>query len=735
MNPKKPETLDITSNPNSLESRISPGEEEIQTTRERFGWFRMKKARNYSTGYENEVHDIEQGQVIRHDGSNLSPSSSMRSVANTGNISADMSASSSRISSYSSTGSEYTYERTPKAYFHRFIDSFKPFDYSQFPMYAVATSNSMISHDITTDQDPRLNPGDPSNTQKESPESASKNELAPAEFDYARLSELEKAAIVTSTAPLSKDLNARHLGLISLGGAIGTGLFIGTGECLAAAGPFGMLIVWCFVFAAVMPTMASLAELATAFPVLGAFVTFNTLFVDSSFGFAIAWNYALQWLITFPLELVAASITIEYWETDIHPAIFVTVFYIVIVVVNLFGVKGYGEVESALSIMKIIAVVGFIILSIIMVCGAAGRNRTFIGGSNWHQPQGGMFNEVNPFKNMCYSISPTAFAFAGIELFGLAACETSNPRKSIPKAMKQVFWRLFLFYIISIVMIGLLVSYKDPALIKLGSDSKLTNSGVDIKVSPFVIAIKNAEIQVLPSIFNVVIIITVLAVGNASVYGASRTLAALGALKQGPSILAYVDRAGRPIVALLVQFIMGLLCYLVALPGPLQTKNVFNWMLSLSGVSALFTYISICICHIRFRAALNFQARVASEELAYAAPLGCSWYGLISISVILVLQFWAALFPPGNGGKADAVGFLQIYLGLIVLIASYIGHKIYIKIRFGYPLTKLWLKASEIDVNNGRRNIDLDVIKQEMAEAEYERTKKNIFIRMYNILC
>lgn len=710
----------------------------------------MKKSRDYSSAYgNNAVDDIEQGQVMRHDGdSEVSPSTSVRShpsafgaeihsgSSRLHSSSASSSSSSSNASSYEA--SQITYKRTPMSYVHRFIDSFKPFDYSEFPMYAVATSNSVLSPRTTNPQDPNSpqnNPNDPSGSQKESAATNSDNNLAPAEFDYGRLSELEKAAIVTSTAPLSKELNARHLSLISLGGAIGTGLFIGTGECLAAAGPFGMLIVWCFVFAAVMPTMASLAELATAFPVLGAFVTFNTLFVDSSFGFAIAWNYALQWLITFPLELVAASITIEYWETDIHPAIFVTVFYLVIVAVNLFGVKGYGEVESALSIMKIIAVVGFIILSIIMVCGAAGRNHTFIGGSNWRAPQGGMFNEVNPFKNMCYSISPTAFAFAGIELFGLAACETSNPRKSIPKAMKQVFWRLFFFYIVSIVMIGLLVSYKDPKLIELGTNDKLSNSSVDIKVSPFVIAIKNAEIQVLPSIFNVVIIFTVLAVGNASVYGASRTLAALGALKQGPPILAYIDRAGRPIVSLLVQFVMGLLCYLVALPGPLQTKDAFNWMLSLSGVSALFTYISICICHIRFRAALSAQARVASEELAYVAPIACSWYGLVSIMIILILQFWAALFPPGNGGKADAVGFLQIYLGLIALIISYVGHKIYIKIRYGYPLTKLWLKAEEIDVNSGRRQINLDVIKQEMAEEAYEKAGKNIFVRMYNVLC
>ncbi|CUM64786.1 uncharacterized protein PRCAT00002397001 [Priceomyces carsonii] len=596
---------------------------------------------------------------------------------------------------------------------HRFVDSFKPYDYSGFPFNDLESESAMSP--ILSNGSKMMSPVEQKNHQ----------------FDYSRLTELEKAAMVSSTSPLSKTLKARHLSLISLGGAIGTGLFIGSGSMLSSAGPFGLLIIWVFVSLVIFATMASLAELATAFPLSGAFVTFNTLFVDSSFGFAMAWNYAMEWLITLPLELVAASITIDYWETNVNPAVFVAVFYVVIVVINLFGVKGYGEVESFLSLIKILAVIGFLILSIILVCGGGGH--TFIGGSNWHSPKGGMFNSVEPFKQCCSILVSTAFAYSGVELFGLASCETANPRESIPKAMKQVFWRLLVFYIGSIIMIGLLVSYKSSELI--GNNSKASNVGVNINISPFVIAVKNAQIPALPSIINILIIITVLSVGNASVYGSSRTLAALGALKQAPPIFNYIDRKGRPIVALCVQFVFGLLCFLVALPGPNQTIDAFNWLLSLSGLAALFTYISICICHLRFRRALSIRARIAEEELVYTSRTIYSWYAIIALIVIIGLQFWAALFPPGNEGKADVKGFFQIYLGLAFCIVCYVGHKIYAKFFLNIPFSKFYLTAEEIDVDTGRREIDLDVLKEEIAEKKDTLSRKPLYYRLYNFFC
>ncbi|CAL3964479.1 unnamed protein product, partial [Diplocarpon coronariae] len=177
-------------------------------------------------------------------------------------------------------------------------------------------------------------------------------------------------------------------------------------------------------------------------------------------------------------------------------------------------------------------------------------------------------------------------------MVGLAAAETANPRKSLPTAIKQVFWRISIFYIASLAIIGLLVPYDDPRLLSGGS--------ANAAASPFVISIKNAGIEVLPSVMNVVILIAVISVGNSAVFGSSRTLAALADQGQAPRVFSYIDRKGRPIVAILFASFLGLIAY-VADTG--YQGTVLDWLLALSGLSSIFTWASICLSHIRFRRA------------------------------------------------------------------------------------------------------------------------------------
>ncbi|CAI5758691.1 unnamed protein product [Candida verbasci] len=607
---------------------------------------------------------------------------------------------SSSITTYSTNSTEE--QEQPSNIFHNFIDSFKSFDYSTLPpIYDLQPTNT---NDIYPSKSQNIHPSHPN-------------------FDYSNFTRLERDALITANSPLTKGLKTYHLTYISIAAVLGSGLFITSGSSLSHAGPCGILLVWLFISSIIFATMSSLSELATAFPVSGAFVTFPTLFIDKSIGFAIAWNYALQWLVTMPLQLIAGAMCVQYWRPDLHPAIFVTVFYVVIVWLNLFGVKRYGDIEVVLSLIKITAVIGFNILAIIVVAGGV-PGQPYIGGRNWHPP----FNSSEPFKNMCYIISNASFSFAGIELFALASVESATPKTSIEKSRKQIFYRILIFYILSIIMIGFLVSYKSPQL------SRDSGFGIDINTSPFVIAIKNANIHALPSIMNAVVIITVLSVGNSSVYASTRVLCAIGSLKQGPSFLSFIDRNGRPMGCLIIQFLLGLLAYLVCIRGQSITVEIFEWLLSLSGLSALFTYLSVNICQIRFHQTLNYKARIPKEELLYVSPLWCSIYGIITILVILGLQFWAALFPPGEG-KADAKSFFKIYLSLPVFIVSWIGHKIYDKVFNDIPLLKLWLSVDEIDVDSGRTQYDLEAIKQEIAERELEMKRKPWWYKVYNIFC
>ncbi|KAJ5491435.1 General amino-acid permease GAP2 [Penicillium diatomitis] len=523
----------------------------------------------------------------------------------------------------------------------------------------------------------------------------------------------EAAAVNTAQSPLQRSLKGRHLQMIAIGGSIGTGLFVGSGSVLAAGGPASVIIAYVLIGVMLYCTVHALGEMAVLFPVAGSFAHYSTRFVDPAWGFAMGWNYALQWLVVLPLEIVAASITIDYWSPGVSNAAWVAIFWVMIVSINMFGVKGYGEAEFVFSLIKVIAVIGFIILGIVLNCGG-GPEGGYIGGKFWHNP--GAFN--NGFKGLCSVFVNAAFAFAGTELVGLAAAETANPRKSLPGAVKQVFWRIALFYVVALTVVGLLVSFKDPRLLN-------KSSSVDAKASPFVIAIENAGIQGLPSLMNVVILIAVLSVGNSSVYGSSRTLAALAEQGQAPRFLAYIDRKGRPLWAICVSAVIGLLCFLAASD---KQSVAFAWMMALSGLSSIFTWGSVCLAHIRFRRAWRVQGH-SLNELAFQSQPGVigSWIGFIFNCLVLVAQFWVGFAPIGYGEMTTGAlveSWFSAFLAAPVVLLFYIPYKIYFK-------TKI-LRSHEMDLSTGRRDLDIQhLIEQERAEqAAWPRWKK-----IYKIFC
>lgn len=541
--------------------------------------------------------------------------------------------------------------------------------------------------------------------------------VKPIEVDP-NLSEAEKVAIITAQTPLKHHLKNRHLQMIAIGGAIGTGLLVGSGTALRTGGPASLLIGWGSTGTMIYAMVMALGELAVIFPISGGFTTYATRFIDESFGYANNFNYMLQWLVTLPLEIVSASITVNFWGTDPkYRDGFVALFWLAIVIINMFGVKGYGEAEFVFSFIKVITVVGFIILGIILNCGG-GPTGGYIGGKYWHDP--GAFAGDTPgakFKGVCSVFVTAAFSFAGSELVGLAASESVEPRKSVPKAAKQVFWRITLFYILSLLMIGLLVPYNDKSLIGASS--------VDAAASPFVIAIKTHGIKGLPSVVNVVILIAVLSVGNSAIYACSRTMVALAEQRFLPEIFSYVDRKGRPLVGIAVTSAFGLIAFVAASK---KEGEVFNWLLALSGLSSLFTWGGICICHIRFRKALAAQGR-GLDELSFKSPTGVwgSYWGLFMVIIMFIAQFYVALFPVGDSPSAE--GFFEAYLSFPLVMVMYIGHKIYKR------NWKLFIPAEKMDIDTGRREVDLDLLKQEIAEEKAIMATKPRWYRIWNFWC
>lgn len=515
---------------------------------------------------------------------------------------------------------------------------------------------------------------------------------------------------------LSMKLKDRHLQMIAIGGSIGTGLFVGSGVALEAGGPASLIIAYGLIGVMLFCTVQALGELAVAFPVAGSFAVYASRFIDPAWGFAMAWNYALSWLVTLPVEIVAACITLSYWEgaRGTNPAAWVTLFLVLIISINLFGVRGYGEAEFVFSIIKVIAVIGFIILGIIIDVGGV-PGSSYIGAKFWYDP--GAFH--NGFKGLCSVFVTAAFSFAGTELVGLCAAETENPRKTLPTAVKQVFWRITLFYMVSLTIVGCLVPYTDPNLI--GSSSS------DANASPFVIAVKNAGISVVPSIMNVVILIAVLSVGNSSIYGASRTIAALADRGQAPKILGYIDRSGRPLVAILFASAFGFIAYIVAAGDEIRGK-AFAWMLAISGLAAIFNWASICLCHIRFRRAWKLQGHTL-DELAFKsqATVYGSYAGFIFNILVLIAQFWTGMAPVGYAemtANERIQNFFQAYLAFPIVVLFFVVFKVVKKTKFK--------RARDIDVTSGKREMNLpEILAQERAEqAQWPRWKK-----IYKIMC
>ncbi|KAF1992637.1 putative general amino-acid permease GAP1 [Aulographum hederae CBS 113979] len=532
----------------------------------------------------------------------------------------------------------------------------------------------------------------------------------------------EHGTIEVQENALARNLHGRHMQMIAIGGAIGAGLFVGSGGALSTGGPGSLVIenpltdsLPCFIIVGFMMllTVQALAEMAVLYPVNGAFFTYACRFVDPAWGFACGWDYAIGWLIILPFEITAAGLTIDFWRTDLNIGIWVAVFLTPLALVQIFGVRGYGEVEFVLSIIKVIACTGFIIFGIIVDCGGVPTdNRGYIGARYWHDP--GAFR--NGFKGFCSVFVNAAFAFGGTELTGLAAAEAADPRKSIPRATRQVFWRIAFFYVVGTFILGLIV----PS----DSDVLLGSSGANTKASPFVLAIELAGVKGLPSVFNVVITLAVLSVANSATFASTRTLQALATKKMAPKLFSYIDKKGRPFPVIILQIAFGFLAFVNEAE---QGKQIFSWLLALSGLSNFFIWGTICLSHMRFRAGWKAQGRTL-DMLPYKATFGVwgSAVGLTLNILCLISQFYVAVWPVG-GGTTTAQDFFEVWLAAPIILALYIFWKVFAALsKDGAINTRGWkpfVRVEEMDLDTGLREALIQESPEERKMSVAEQAK------------
>ncbi|MGX9134690.1 amino acid permease [Rummeliibacillus sp. JY-2-4R] len=455
---------------------------------------------------------------------------------------------------------------------------------------------------------------------------------------------------------LERKLKSRHLTMISIGGAIGTGLFLSSGAAIHTAGPGGALLGYALVGAMVYFVMTSLGELAAYMPTSGSFSTYASRFVDPAFGFAIGWTYWFNWAMTIAAELTASTMIMKFWFPDSPSWVWSGSFLAIIFLLNYLSVKGYGEGEYWLSFIKVSAIIIFLIVGILMIFGIMGEGA--VGFKNFTV-------DAAPFPSGIIGVFivfiAAGFSFQGTEIVGVAAGESEDPAKNVPKAVNSVFWRILLFYVLAIFVIGLLIPY---------TNSSLQNDSV--MVSPFTLILKKAGIAFAASLMNAVILSAVLSAGNSSVYASTRMLYSMAKNGQAPQIFAKLNKRGVPVASMIFTCAIGALAFLASFFGDGQ---VYLWLMNAIGITGFIFWLGISVSHYRFRKGFLAQGH-SLDELPYKAklfPIGPIFAIFCGIVVILAQNFQALL--------ADQVDWGSV-------IAAYLGIPFFLILLFGYKLVR-----------------------------------------------
>ena len=430
---------------------------------------------------------------------------------------------------------------------------------------------------------------------------------------------------------LKRGLKNRHIQLIALGGAVGTGLFLGSASVIESAGPAVILGYAIAGFIAFL-IMRQLGEMVVEEPVAGSFSHFAYKYWGNFAGFASGWNYWVLYVLVAMAELTAVGKYVQFWWPDFPTWASAAIFFVMINAINLTNVKVFGEMEFWFAIVKVVAVIGMILFGgWLLFSGHAGPQATV--RNLWEQ--GGFF--PHGIGGLVMVMAIIMFSFGGLELVGITAAEADNPEVSIPKATNQVLWRILIFYIGSLAV-----------LLSLMPWTRVTS-----EVSPFVFIFHELGDAMVANALNVVILTAALSVYNSCVYCNSRMLFGLAQQGNAPKALLKVDRRGVPVLTILVSAVATALCVLI---NYLMPGEAFGLLMSLVVSALVINWAMISLAHLKFRRKKDKQG-VTTRFKALLYPVG-NWICLIFLAAILVLM---ATTP----GMAISVWLIPVWLVIL----------------------------------------------------------------------
>ncbi|MGY0613770.1 amino acid permease [Vibrio sp. FJH11] len=441
---------------------------------------------------------------------------------------------------------------------------------------------------------------------------------------------------------LHRGLKNRHIQLIALGGAIGTGLFLGIAQTIQSAGPSVLLGYALAGFIAFL-IMRQLGEMVVDEPVAGTFSHFANRYWGEFAGFMSGWNYWVLYILVGMAELTAVGIYVQYWWPEIPSWVSALVFFVLINAINLTNVKMFGEVEFWFSLIKVAAIVCMIGFGIYLLTTDSGNPESSITNL-WDQ--GGFM--PNGMSGLTMAMAAIMFSFGGLELIGITAAEAENPEKSIPKATNQVIYRILIFYIGSLVV-----------LLSLYPWQKVAEGG-----SPFVMIFHALNSEWVANILNIIILTAALSVYNSCVYSNSRMLFGLAKQKNAPQALLNVNKRGVPFIALAVSAISTGMSVVVNYFMP---HEAFGFLMALVVSALVLNWVIISVTHMKFRLS-KIKQREKTLFPSWGYPM-TNWICLVFLSGILVVMYMTP-------GMRLSVYLLPVWL--VVMAVAYQFKKRYV---------------------------------------------------------
>ncbi|KAK0437275.1 general amino acid permease AGP2 [Desarmillaria tabescens] len=422
-------------------------------------------------------------------------------------------------------------------------------------------------------------------------------------------------------------LKSRHLHWIGIGGTIGTALFLQIGYVLPHGGPGSLLLAFVFWSTVMMAINNCLAEMVSWIPISSPFIRFADRFVDPALGFCAGINFFLYPAILVPFEITAFELMIHFWTEKIPTAVVIVVVLVCYVALNVFAVRFYGESEFWLAIGKIILALGLLLFTFITMLGGNPLHDRF-GFRNWDFP-GTPFVEYQKtgstgrFLGFLSCLLQAVFTMCGPEFVSMTAGEAENPRTTLPRTFKGVYTRVTTFFILGAL------STPSP-----GAGS-----------SPYVIAMQNMSIPVLPHIVNALIMLSIFSAGNSYVFCASRTLYGMALQRRLPRFLTRCTRNGVPIYCVGVTILIALLAFLQVSN---DTSKVLEWFVSLTAATQVINYAIVTFTYLRFYYALEAQG-ISRSSLPFRSILQpfCGYYAF-GFTLIMPFILGYSVFMPGN---------------------------------------------------------------------------------------